>query len=470
MTVAVYPFCPSIGLQVIFLFKLISLTTGHPPVSTQSPNFAWNLHGKPGDGYYTEVEIGTPPQKFSLLVDTGSSNLAIAGAPHEELDTYFATNNSSTYVDLGKDVKVEYTQGSWSGHLGRDRVRFPALLDSITVDTDLALITSSNNFYVNNSHWQGIVGLAFSALAQPQGKVTPWFDGLVAKYNVENSFTFQLCGPYKDKGISRHHGKLIIGSSSDVCPSATATSPIRRAWFYEVLVVNMAVGNKVLDIPCVSYNTDKSIVDSGTSNFRLPSDVFKVLVAELRMQTSALVPPLSENFWSGTEEVCWPFDREAWDAFPNITVHLAHSNTSAFPITIPPQSYLRPAPDAMNDTTDCWVLGIDESQTGTVLGAVILEGLCVTFDRGHSFIGFSKSSCGPNVVLGKIYNSSDWSSCVYMPNIVDGLTIASYVMGGLLLLLSLPLIFASLRWTWQSVLRPQLYPEVPFLTLDEPNT
>ncbi|XP_064103659.1 beta-secretase 1-like isoform X2 [Macrobrachium nipponense] len=426
MTVAVYPFCPSIGLQVVFLFKLISLATGHPPVSTQSPNFAWNLHGKPGDGYYTEVEIGTPPQKFSLLVDTGSSNLAIAGAPHEELDTYFATNNSSTYVDLGKDVKVEYTQG--------------------------------------------IVGLAFSALAQPQGKVTPWFDGLVTKYNVENSFTFQLCGPYKEKGMSRHHGKLIIGSSSDVCPSATATSPIRRAWFYEVLVVNMAVGNKVLDIPCVSYNTDKSIVDSGTSNFRLPSDVFKVLVAELRMQTSALVPPLSENFWSGTEEVCWPFDREAWDAFPNITVHLAHSNTSAFPITIPPQSYLRPAPDALNDTTDCWVLGIDESQTGTVLGAVILEGLCVTFDRGHSYIGFSKSSCGPNVVLGKIYNSSDWSSCVYMPNFVDGLTIASYVMGGLLLLLSLPLIFASLRWTWQSVLRPQLYPEVPFLTLDEPNT
>ena len=27
-----------------------------------------NLHGKSGDGYYTEVVVGTPPQKVSLVL------------------------------------------------------------------------------------------------------------------------------------------------------------------------------------------------------------------------------------------------------------------------------------------------------------------------------------------------------------------------------------------------------------------
>lgn len=48
-------------LQAHFVFS-------HPPVTTRPPDAAqpWNLHGTPGDGYYTEVQIGTPPQKVCL--------------------------------------------------------------------------------------------------------------------------------------------------------------------------------------------------------------------------------------------------------------------------------------------------------------------------------------------------------------------------------------------------------------------
>nr|QCX35690.1 BACE 1 [Penaeus vannamei] len=451
-------------LQARFVFS-------HPPVTTRPPDAAqpWNLHGTPGDGYYTEVQIGTPPQKFNLLVDTGSSNLAIAGAPHEELESFYVHQSSSSYVDLGKDVEMVYTQGSWRGHLGRDLVWFPKLQNTEPLVTDLALITSSNNFYVNNSHWQGIIGLAFAALSQPKGDVVPWFDGLTAKNHTANTFTIQLCGPFRQGNVTRHQGKLYIGSDAGDCPAPSVTSPIRRPWFYEVLVVAMAIGKTVLDIPCVKYNTASSIVDSGTSNLRLPSKVFKAVLAELRKQTSATEPPLPEDFWSGSEEICWQPDHEVWTAFPNITVHLAHSNNSAFTITIPPLSYLRPALD-VSETGDCWVLGIEESHTGTVLGAVILEGLCVTFDRAHATIGFAESSCGPTVKLSSIYNGSDWHSCVYIPSTVDGLTLASYIMLGLLGLLSVPLVLAALRWAWRSFVVPRLNPEVPFLTLDETNT
>lgn len=45
-------------------------------------------------------------------MDTGSSNLAIAGAPHEELESFYVHQSSSSYVDLGKDVEMVYTQAS----------------------------------------------------------------------------------------------------------------------------------------------------------------------------------------------------------------------------------------------------------------------------------------------------------------------------------------------------------------------
>lgn len=472
MTLGIHHLLVSQCAVSLLLCISIHYTASHPPITTSTPTSAqiWNLFGKPGDGYYTEIEIGTPPQKFNVLVDTGSSNLAIAGAPHDDLDTFFASQNSSSYVDRNMDVKVMYTQGSWTGHLGRDLVKFSSMPGIVPLVTDLALITKSENFYVNKSQWQGIVGLAFPALAQPQGVVKPWFDGLVARNQAANIFTLELCGPSREEGTFHHFGRLFIGSATGACPSPTVTSPIRRAWFYEVLVVALDIGGKILTLPCVEYNTDKSIIDSGTSNLRLPSEVFKIVMSEIQSQTSVLEPPLPQEFWLGNEEVCWPENHKAWDAFPNITIHLANNNNSAFAITIPPQSYLRPAPDAVNDTTDCWVLGINESQTGTVLGAVILEGLCVTFDRSRSVIGFSESTCGPSVTLGEIYNSSDLKLCEYVPNEVSGLTLASYIMGGLLGLLSLPLILAALRWAWRSLIRPRFNPEVPFLTLDETNT
>ncbi|XP_042236967.1 beta-secretase 1-like [Homarus americanus] len=454
----------------IMVCSRIQSTASHPPPVTTLPTspHTWNLFGKPGDGYYTQLEIGTPPQKFNVLVDTGSSNLAIAGAVHKELDTFYVRQNSSTYVDLGRDVKVKYTQSSWTGHVGRDLAQFPSVPGTLPLVTDLALITASENFYVNNSHWQGIVGLAFSALAQPQGSVIPWFDGLVAQNHTVNSFTLELCGPYREEeGIFHHVGQLFIGKDTGACPSPTVTSPIRRAWFYEVLMVALVIGKKMLNLPCVKYNTDKTIMDSGTSNLRLPSEVYKIVISELELQTSEINPPLPQEFWAGNEEICWRRDQEVWDAFPNITIHLAHNNNSAFAITIPPQSYLRPAQDSFSG---CWMLGIDESQSGTVLGAVILEGLCVTFDREKSVIGFSESVCGPSITLGKIYNTTDLRSCVYVPDVVDGLTLASYVMGAFLGLLSLPLVLAGLRWAWRSFIRPSLNPEVPFLTLDETNT
>lgn len=415
-------------IACITIHSTSTLPSDSPTPSPPSSAHSWNLFGRPGDGYYTSVEVGTPPQKFNVLVDTGSSNFAIAAVKQKEIDTYFEAKNSSSFVDLGKEVVVGYTQG--------------------------------------------IVGLAFPVLAEPRGAVQPWIDGVILRDNLTDAFTLELCGPSREAGHFSHYGRLTLGSGSSGCSPVAVSCPIRRKWFYEVVMTALSLQGKEVSMPCVKFNTDKTIVDSGTSNLHLPSEVFKTVVKELKLQVSReMNPPLPDGFWSGKEEACWPESSKPWMNFPNLTIHLATGNHSAIAITVGSKSYLRPAPENVSTNyLDCRVLGIEESQTGTVLGAVILEGLCVKFDRAQGIITFSESTCGPLVTLSETHDTKDMNECIYHRKRVGGVILASHIIGGLLGLLSLPLVLAALRWAWHTVRKLHLNQGIPFTVLDENNT
>lgn len=92
--------------------------------------------------------------QFNVLVDTGSTNFAIAGSPHPNIDRYFVRANSSTNEDLDEQVLLLYTQGRWSGDLASDIVYFPTLNSVPHVTCDIAFITTSQGFYMNGSNWQ----------------------------------------------------------------------------------------------------------------------------------------------------------------------------------------------------------------------------------------------------------------------------------------------------------------------------
>ena len=48
--------------------------------------------------------------QVNLLVDTGSSNLAVAGSDDAQLETYFVSDDSNTFSALNDSVKVVYAQ------------------------------------------------------------------------------------------------------------------------------------------------------------------------------------------------------------------------------------------------------------------------------------------------------------------------------------------------------------------------
>ncbi|XP_019569183.2 beta-secretase 1 isoform X5 [Rhinolophus sinicus] len=310
-----------------------------------------NLRGKSGQGYYVEMTVGSPPQTLNILVDTGSSNFAVGAAPHPFLHRYYQRQLSSTYRDLWKGVYVPYTQGKWEGELGTDLVSIPHG-PNVTVRANIAAITESDKFFINGSNWEGILGLAYAEIARPDDSLEPFFDSLVKQTHVPNLFSLQLCG---------------------------AGFPLNQS---EVLA---SVGGSM-------YNYDKSIVDSGTTNLRLPKKVFEAAVKSIKAASSTEKFP--DGFWLGEQLVCWQAGTTPWNIFPVISLYLMGEVTNqSFRITILPQQYLRPVEDVATSQDDCYKFAISQSSTGTVMGAVIMEGFYVVFDRARKRIGFAVSAC-----------------------------------------------------------------------------
>ena len=74
-------------------------------------------------------------------------------------------SRSTSHFDSGRDVYVPYTQGNWKGTLITDVVSVDTL-PNITVRANIATILSSSHFFINGSHWQGILGLAYAEIAR----------------------------------------------------------------------------------------------------------------------------------------------------------------------------------------------------------------------------------------------------------------------------------------------------------------
>lgn len=352
-----------------------------------------NLQGDSGRGYYIEMSLGTPGQKVNILVDTGSSNFAVAAAPHPFITHYFNTALSSTYRTAGRTVAVRYTQGNWEGELGIDSVSIPKGPNG-TIAINIAAILLSEGFFLPGVNWQGILGLAYPMLARPDSSVEPFFNSMVQQLGIPDIFSLQMCGA----GLSASSaadpagGSLVLGGVEPTLYRGSVWyTPIVEEWYYQVEVLKLEVGDQNLDLDCREYNMDKAIVDSGTTLLRLPVNVFNAVVEAITR--SSLIQDFSSGFWDGSKLACWMKGETPWRFFPKLSIYLRATNTSqSFRITILPQLYIQPITD-IDGTMDCFRFGLSASSNGLVIGATVMEGFYVVFDRAQRRLGFALSNC-----------------------------------------------------------------------------
>ncbi|XP_029528215.1 beta-secretase 2-like isoform X1 [Oncorhynchus nerka] len=354
-----------------------------------------NLQGDSGRGYYMEMTLGTPGQKLNILVDTGSSNFAVAAAAHPFITHFFNTALSSTYKSTGRGVAVKYTQGNWEGELGTDRVLIPSIAGSLTIN--IATIFSSDGFFLPGVNWQGILGLAYPLLARPDSSVEPFFNSVVQQTDIPDVFSLQMCGAGLSASTTADPtgGSLVMGGVEPTLYLGSMWyTPIKEEWYYQVEVLKLEVGDQNLNLDCKEYNKDKAIVDSGTTLLRLPVNVFSAVVEAI--SRTSLIQDFTSGFWGGTKLACWLKGETPWRFFPKLSIYLRGTNTSqSFKISILPQLYIQPITD-VDGTLDCFRFGISSSANGLVIGATVMEGFYVVFDRAEKRVGFAVSRCAVN--------------------------------------------------------------------------
>jgi len=220
--------------------------------------------------YFSEIEIGTPPQKFKVILDTGSSNLWVPSKKCSSIACYLHTkydsSSSKTYKENGTSFEIRYGSGSLSGFVSQDTVK----IGDLTIKKqDFAEATSEPGLAFAFGRFDGILGLGYDTISV--NKIVPPFYKLIDQGLLDEPvFAFYLGSTDKESevvfgGVDNNHfdGKLI-------------KLPVRRKAYWEVDFDSITFGDATAKLEGTG-----AILDTGTSLIALPTTLADLLNSEI---------------------------------------------------------------------------------------------------------------------------------------------------------------------------------------------
>ncbi|CAJ1392342.1 unnamed protein product [Effrenium voratum] len=337
--------------------------------------------------YYGPVSIGTPEQTFTVIYDTGSSDLWVPSAKciseacqkHHRYDL----SKSSTYSPDGRRLILPYGSGVCAGTLIRDTVKVGGV--ELQNTTAGSIVLEPGKIWVE-SPFDGILGLAYPQIAQPadpKDPVLPPFDVMMKRKLVKQgmfSFFLSTCRPASGSGGSDtcDGSRLTLGGYDQSLFSGDITWVpntfyqkflgywLVKADALKVQETSLACSTPVLGCPMV--------VDTGTSVIAVPPGQF----AKVSQSIGAVASDCSNV-----------------KTLPVLTFTLAGKDFS-----LEPDFYVLRGADS-NGAEECQ-LGIQGVSVGVpglwILGDPFLRKYYSIFDRDQNRVGFATAKQAEMVV------------------------------------------------------------------------
>jgi len=342
-----------------------------------SPIGTSNLTDFQDSEYYGPVSIGTPPQEFQVIFDTGSSNLWVPSQecnstkyPACKTHNKYDLSKSSTYVEDGRNLLLPYGSGICAGKLVKETISLGGVvLDNVAVGT----INREPGEVWEVSPFDGILGLAYPQIAMPvdvDDPVLPPVDEMMKRKLLdENKFAFYLATcklPSGTGGDETCDGSQVTFGGVDETKFSgdihwVSMPKIQEALgYWYVSGSDMKVGDNT--VAC-SKKGCGMVVDTGTS----------VIVAPASFDMSVF-PDVSS-------------DCSNVDSLPDISITLGGKEFS-----LGPEFYVLRGADDANENDECQ-LGVISQFVGVpgmwILGDPFLRKYYSIYDRDQDQVGFA---------------------------------------------------------------------------------
>ncbi|KAK0193667.1 acid protease [Armillaria mellea] len=128
-------------------------------------------------GYLATIQMGTPPQDFLLLMDSGSADTWVGGENCQSENgggcgnhNFLGSTSSSSFKDQNTQFQVTYGTGAVQGDIVQDNVVVAGL--SLDAHTFGVATAETVDFSSDSTPFDGLMGLAQSTLSN-QGVLTP---------------------------------------------------------------------------------------------------------------------------------------------------------------------------------------------------------------------------------------------------------------------------------------------------------
>nr|ADK47877.1 cathepsin D [Triatoma infestans] len=224
--------------------------------------------------YYGNITLGTPPQEFTVIFDTGSSNLwipsAVCSSVACRVHNTYDHDRSSTYQPDGRILRLTYGTGSIAGIMSSDVLQ----IGDLQVKNQLfgeALQVSDSPFA--RAKPDGILGLAFPSIAQDHA-VPPFFNMIKQELLDKPVFSVYLNrNPDEEVG-----GEIIFGGVDEELynKESMTTVPLTSTsyWMFQM----DGISTSAEDGTSWCQNGCPGIADTGTSFIVGPSsDVDEIM-------------------------------------------------------------------------------------------------------------------------------------------------------------------------------------------------
>ncbi|XP_074951262.1 pepsin A-like [Phalacrocorax aristotelis] len=307
--------------------------------------------------YFGAISIGSPAQKFTVIFDTGSSNLWVpsvyCSSPACKNHKRFNPELSSTFVGTNDSLYIAYGTGSMTGVLGYDTVTVTNI-EVVNQVFGLAETEPGTVFYY--AHFDGILGLAFPSIAS--SGATPVFDNMMTEHLVARD----LFSVYLSKDEQKGSFVLFGGIDPSYVTNGISWIPLSAETYWQITMDSVSVAGE----PVACSGGCQAIVDTGTSLLAVPSHALNTILGAI-------------GVGSNGEISC-----NAISSLPNIVFNI---NGQAFPLS--PSAYV------IQNSGYC-MLGLQGMNAPTesgelwILGDVFIREYYVIFDRANNKVGLSQ--------------------------------------------------------------------------------